>query len=369
MTGKDLLIVLGDISHKYYNEAEMETVAAVSTRKSIRRSMLIAAVIALTLLLVGCAVGYACGWLTSFFTAQSGEPLSSEQVSYIERNEQIIGQSQTRDGWTVQVKSAINDGRTAYIILGITAPEDVDLESSGADEYYLSGAFADLVSNSRHIEEGSGHAGWVRDDDGLSNTLDYMIRWEPMEKKGMPYPFGPDVQWNIHIENILCQRENTEYLLELLNGKYKGQDNVMFTEEETDKLYQKEIIAEGVWNFAFTFDQSSSGIELLSSPVTVKGYASRNANEVSDSYEDVLITSFTLNTFSAVIHHEADACVTFTAPENGEVAAVMRDGSEIEISHWSASRDTTELNSNIPIVLSEVDHIRMPDGTVLPMPE
>lgn len=59
MTGKDLLIGLGDISQKYYNEAENDSLAAVSSRKSIRRPLLIAAIIALTAVLVGCAVVYA----------------------------------------------------------------------------------------------------------------------------------------------------------------------------------------------------------------------------------------------------------------------------------------------------------------------
>ena len=57
MTGKDLLIALGDISQKYYDEAEKDTIT--QGRKTLRRPLLIAAVIALMLLLVGCAVVYA----------------------------------------------------------------------------------------------------------------------------------------------------------------------------------------------------------------------------------------------------------------------------------------------------------------------
>lgn len=57
MTGKDLLIGLGDISPKYYEEAEKETIA--SKHRTLRRPLLIAAVIALTALLVGCAVVHA----------------------------------------------------------------------------------------------------------------------------------------------------------------------------------------------------------------------------------------------------------------------------------------------------------------------
>lgn len=56
MTGKDLFIALGNISQKYYDEAENDTIISSQGHKSLRRPLLIAAVIALTLLLVGCAV-------------------------------------------------------------------------------------------------------------------------------------------------------------------------------------------------------------------------------------------------------------------------------------------------------------------------
>ena len=57
MTGKDLLIGLGTISPKYYDEAERETIASTQHRP-FRRPLLVAAMIALTLVLVGCAVVY-----------------------------------------------------------------------------------------------------------------------------------------------------------------------------------------------------------------------------------------------------------------------------------------------------------------------
>lgn len=58
MTGKDLFIGLGDISHNYYDEAENDTITSVPGQKVRPRPLLIAAVIALTLLLAGCAIVY-----------------------------------------------------------------------------------------------------------------------------------------------------------------------------------------------------------------------------------------------------------------------------------------------------------------------
>lgn len=59
MTGKDLLIVLGDISLRYYDEAEYDTLDSIGKPKLLRRPLLVAAVVALMLLLVGCAAVYA----------------------------------------------------------------------------------------------------------------------------------------------------------------------------------------------------------------------------------------------------------------------------------------------------------------------
>ena len=59
MNGKELLMELGNISPRYYEEAEKDTIGKGTARKGIRRPLLIAAVIALSALLVGCAVVYA----------------------------------------------------------------------------------------------------------------------------------------------------------------------------------------------------------------------------------------------------------------------------------------------------------------------
>ena len=59
MTGKDLLMGLGNIGPKYYEEAENGTIAANQRYKTFKRPVLVAAIIALTALLVGCAVVYA----------------------------------------------------------------------------------------------------------------------------------------------------------------------------------------------------------------------------------------------------------------------------------------------------------------------
>ena len=55
MNGKDLLIGLGTISHKYYEEAENGNIMATAKYKTVRKPLLIAVIIGLLMLLIGCA--------------------------------------------------------------------------------------------------------------------------------------------------------------------------------------------------------------------------------------------------------------------------------------------------------------------------
>ena len=55
MNGKDLLIDLGNISQKYYEEADNGNISATAKYKTFRKPLLIAAIIGLLMLLIGCA--------------------------------------------------------------------------------------------------------------------------------------------------------------------------------------------------------------------------------------------------------------------------------------------------------------------------
>ena len=55
MNGKDLLVGIGNISQKYYEEAENGTLLAGAKHNPFRKPLLIAAIIGLLMLLIGCA--------------------------------------------------------------------------------------------------------------------------------------------------------------------------------------------------------------------------------------------------------------------------------------------------------------------------
>lgn len=137
MNGKNMIWGLTYVSSSIIEEAEYgefpigaeKSIRKEKTRRMFQRPFLVAALIALTLLLVGCAVAYVNGWFTELFAARSDTPLTDGQVSFIQENEHIIMETQSSNEWNVELKSTMTDGNTGYILFGITAPSDIDLES------------------------------------------------------------------------------------------------------------------------------------------------------------------------------------------------------------------------------------------------
>ena len=125
MNPKKILYAMNDIDNEFLNEAREK---APARRRSRKFAALIAAVIAVTAMTVTAfAAEEIAGWFKQYFTKQTEVPLTPGQIEYIEENEQIIAETQANNGWTVELKSAITDGKTGYVIFGITAPEGYTL--------------------------------------------------------------------------------------------------------------------------------------------------------------------------------------------------------------------------------------------------
>ena len=393
MTGKDLFIALGDINQKYYDEAENDTIASSQGHKSLRHPLLIAAVIALTLLLVGCAVAYANGWFQQIFSSRSETPLSSEQIQYIQKNEQIVGQSQTINDWTIDLKSTICDGRTGYLVFQITAPDDVDLEqylnpptvddkrlspgnySVSRDRMYpLSKASIGNLNEAKNYMFADG-GNWISDNDGKANSVLYCmsIRCEklyPNKPMLLEDPFGKENTFHIRFIGITLEYTNPELQKEI-EDKYAGQAYIVDGEEAAG-LFCSDILTDEEWNFDITFDSDNQFIELITQPVSVQAkvwrYVDEKQWETKDFLEEVEISSFRVTPFGANITFvpESDTIgISLKLWQNMDdmICAVMKDGSRIKLDLTGA--DSTILQAETPIVLSQLDYILLEDGTKL----
>ena len=395
MNGKELFLGLSYINRKYIEEAEKDTVSSFSAKKRsrLRSPLLIAAVIALTLLLVGCAVAYANGWFQQIFSARSETPLSSEQIQYIQNNEQIVGQSQTKNDWTVDLKSTICDGRTGYLVFQITAPDDVDLEqylnpptlddkrlSMGNDSASRKAAYSLAVASIGTVDSERNYwylasGDWVVDGDGQPNTVLFCmtIRCEKMDPNKpmlLEDPFGKDVSFRIRLMGITLEYKNQELQREI-EEKYAGQTYIVDGEEAAG-LFCSDILTDEEWNFDVTFDSDNQFIELITKPVFAQAKVWRYADEKQwdtvDSLEEVQISSFRVTPFGANISYVPKPDAIGISPRIGEnvenaIYAVMKDGSRIQL-NLTGNNDTV-LQAETPIVLSQLDYILLEDGTKL----
>ena len=396
MKAMDLLVGFGSVKDSYVISAEefrQGKQKAQIKRLSTRKMWLIAAVIALTLLLVGCAVAYANGWFQQIFSARSETPLSSEQIQYIQNNEQIVGQSQTKNDWTVDLKSTICDGRTGYLVFQITAPDDVDLEqylnpptlddkrlSMGNDSasrkaaYSLAVASIGTVDSERnywYLDSGD----WIADGDGQPNTVLFCMtirceKMDPSKPMLLEDPFGKDVSFRIRLMGITLEYKNQELQREI-EEKYAGQTYIVDGEEAAG-LFCSDILTDEEWNFDITFDSDNQFIELITKPVFAQAKVWRYADEKQwdtvDSLEEVQISSFRVTPFGANISYVPKPDAIGVSPRIGEnvenaIYAVMKDGSRIQL-NLTGNNDTV-LQAETPIVLSQLDYILLEDGTKL----
>lgn len=317
--------------------------------------LLVPAVIVSLLALTAAAA--AQNWFVPYFSGESESGLSQEQVDFIERNEQHIDQSQTQNGWTMELRSAISDGTKGYIMLGVTAPEDVDLEAEilekqgycGPRNDYLPKSPDAVLTCSAGLVGNIGGDNWQQDGDGRKNTLTYVIPVTPDPTFSTEDPFGKDVTWHIHFVDIV-----------------QG-----FPEQET--------LAEGTWDFDFTFEIDKTEIELLTEPMKTQAFAT--LPDGTEEKAEVTVKSIMLRPFGATVSYGDDSdnvdytrtSVNFTDSmfESTPWIVVMKDGSEMKLRYYlnNPVERIFILDAELPIVLKDVDYILLADGTRLPMPE
>lgn len=323
--------------------------------------LLIAAVLVSLLTLTASAAVQ--NWFVTYFSKESKTPLSQEQVAFVEDYAQDISQKQTCNGYTIELKSVLSDDYNAYVVFGITAPEGVYLDRTVKEGY--NPAAPVLWTDGRIIEtQNSGaSATWnMRDDgDGLSNThnLVYLI-----SSTNAVFQNGKTCE--IHFENLIAEYENDAYAAEL-EKKYGYVPKLgELTEEESAELYPMETLAEGNWDFTITFTKSNVPVvELIDEPVDyVLEFDRPNEHVV----QNARITSIKLSPIGAVCTYEAGE----DAPNGIGGDIVMKDGTSVYLSGNTVGA-SGENRSNgmfsVPIALENVDFIRFPDGTKLPMPE
>ena len=300
----------------------------------MKRIARITAIVAVLILLTGCA---AFPW-----HSDQGQELLTEDTN----GEQ--------NGFSIELKSVVSESYTAYATFGLTAPEDIDfsdvLDGHSNGSLGFSDCQTDIPANvSCEV---------LDDGDGKNNTLKIVVTIQPVIAQGAPSAFGSGKTCEIVFSDVVYHREN-----------------------------EKELLASGQWKFVIELAEADSGdLELLDSPVSAKVWVSRTGaseSEGMDAIEDVTLTSVRVMPLHVEVSFEmpepSDSFVgvfidaaAFAPPPGTDgadyenIAIVMKDGTEISLFQSTGAKDVAILTASSPIVLEEVDCLRMSDGTRIP---
>lgn len=255
--------------------------------------------------------------------------------SILEGQKASTNLSQTQNGYTIEVKEIFTDGYRTAVTLGLTAPEDVDLEQ------YLNepGIFFDRqeFEATTKSESGSGALNCRADNDGKANTIEFFGMIERDTKEGFAFPKG--VTCNLYLEDLYAAT--------------------------WDDPLNPLLSVEGIWNFDITLEDGDwRALEFIRDPITMKVRSGRDTNG-NDVFEDVTITSLTLRRLGGMFISTWDKGVLDIANSRAGKfpTVVLKDGREITLTGYLTIHNTEKDGNMIP--LDEVDHLVLIDGTVL----
>ena len=263
----------------------------------------------------------------------------------------VAGSGETIDGYSIELKSVKSDGNNAFITLGITAPEGVNLLEH--DGYPISLKPSNRWGFFEPLSEGSGNVGGgygvEEDGDGKVNTqnvvLEYSAGSEQMREGEIPFASGK--VWNIYWQDICA----------------------IYLNEKTNEP-EEYFLVNGTWSIDVVFeDVVTEELELIREPLPSK-VAYGWDMQGNDVYQDTMITSFILRPMSAsIICDLDDVAPDFLTVGDRCIYVVMKDGSKIALYGDNAGSGIQNLKPESTIDLNQVVSVLMPDGTEILVPD
>ena len=302
---------------------ELESVRRTS-RRSVKRTLLTAAVVTCFLSLTCYAAATPVGigdFFKSLFSARQENPLSTSQTEYISHRVATIGDSVTRNGYTVTVKGALTDGTTAHILVDIVAPDGIDLESiTPGFDLTMKG----LCYEDQHgINKVGASFRPIKDYDGQANTYSMVIEYKVETMIGSNFTLADGRNRTMHLADI------------------------WYVEDEYP--YSFCHVAEGPWvfNFAFTAMENKE-VELLQTPI-FGSYSQISGKQVEATIHSVLMKGLSVTVYYTLSPDEVQEAGDF-----GALRFLMKDGSEHYV-YPSMAGQTAQI-SNDKLILGSGCH-------------
>ena len=238
-------------------------------------------------------------------------------------------QEATQNGYTLKLKSVETDGYVARVVVGVTAPEDVDIESLN-----ISTGRTSFGTPNRDSNGINGAFNDVTDGDGLANTKDLVAEFTDPFLDGLR-PLELGAAWDLDITDLYVDQWRPT----------------------------SRVLTEGDWHFSITIDESCTNyreIELLSEPITLKASTGWRADG-TDCLEAFPVTSVKLRSQSISLTADTGENIyaDFFCFDRAIACVVMKDGSQVDILNQCLEK---------PIDLDQADYVLLPGDIKLPVP-
>lgn len=321
---------------------ECEGMQTKRGRRVFSRPVLIAAVIITGILLItACtAMGGTAKFLQYFSDIAPGK-LSAQQVEYIVANTIDVNKSQTVNGYTMTLKSVFSDGRDVLMQFELKAPGGEVLD---ADAY------------------GDMHGVFFESDAGtpLGLSIEQQLQDEDRTDNAVSFVYSIESAWGDDAEFAGGKCHFYIYGLEAIWHE--------------QMMNRSEPLTEGCWNFDIYFPEDCDrSISFVQEPVKVTqkvtvGYERIDENTLRVMEEELPgeVTGLKLWALGAELSFRFGE-----EPRNadfGELYVVMRDGKKIRLSQSFGMPDLVTYKTETPLILDQVDHLLLEDGTVFPVP-
>lgn len=308
----------------------------------ISRPMLIAAIIIAGILLItACASMGGTVNVLQFLSDAAPGKLSSEQVEYIAANTLDVNKSVTVNGYTMTLRSVFSDGRDILLQFDLTAPMGVILD---ADTY-----------KDRH--------GTILESEG-----------------GMP--LGMAMQWQLQDKD---RTDNKISLIYSIESAWNREDTVagqnchfyiygLDAVWHEHRMNREEMLTEGCWRYDIHFPENcNQSISFVQEPVRVcqpvtVGYERTGEHTMMPVVEIQEGRIFSLNLWSLGAELSFRFEEASQNAEFGDLYAVMKDGKKILLKTSFKMPDFITYKADTPIILEQVDHLELENGTIFPKP-
>lgn len=351
MKAEDLLYAIGDVNDEALYDARFG--APMPKKGRTRRMVTIALAAALLLTMGATAVGYYSGadWFARYFSRFAEQGLTDGQKAFVDSHAADIGESVTRNGYTLTLDSIVMDSQRLYVKLMVEAPTDVDLKTAHCS---LLASYTCVIGGTEYpLVSGGAEDEKYTDRMGEPNVLTIMgeyFRYLPEEVTA----YGETVSCRLRVERMSF-------------------GSILHPEEQWT--------VEGPWEIDFTLRPDDFAVEVVTEPFTV------TVGDVDCEWNDkdvgqplygktwqTEVRSMQLSPLGLRMvstrpaGYEEDAMILIS------LRGVLRDGSTVLLrENFGSWRNGEECESRLfsvsaPMELSELLYIEFEDGTRVEMP-